>query len=93
MDYRHLSQIMVLKKLLHGLQQRLPFGGIRRLTPCDHIQSVLSRLQGRERDLELKLAQENLPAKRRRLELKLEVIRIQQTKGRARQFELRDGCK
>ena len=92
MDYRHLSQIMDLKKLLRGLQRRLPFGGIRRLTPCDHIQSVLSRLQRRARDLELKLAQESLPAKRRRLEFKLEVIRIQQMKGRARQFELRDGC-
>ena len=84
---------MVLKKLLRRLQRRLPFGGARRLTPCDQLRSVLSRLQGRACDLELKLAQESLPAKRRRLKLKLEVIRIQQTKGRARQFELRDGCK
>ena len=83
---------MVLKKLLRELQRRLPFGGARRLTPCDHIQSILSQLQGRQSDLELKLAQESLPAKRRRLELRLEVIRMQQMKGRARQFELKDGC-
>ncbi|MCP5434198.1 MAG: hypothetical protein H6957_01910 [Chromatiaceae bacterium] len=91
-NHRHLTQIMGLKTLLRRIQRRLPFGTPGRPTPCDHIRKILIQLKGRQSDLELKLSQEHLPAKRRRMELQLEVIRLQQAKGLARQVELRDGC-
>lgn len=83
---------MGLKILLRGIQRHLPFGTPGRPTPCDHIRKILIELKERQSDLELRLSQEHLPAKRRRMQLQLEVIRLQQAKGLARQIELQDEC-
>ncbi|MCB1785904.1 MAG: hypothetical protein KDJ33_06610 [Gammaproteobacteria bacterium] len=62
-------------------------------SPCERLAALIGQLRHRQRELESHLAAEPKPARRRHLQLKLTVNRLQQRKGVERQQQLRGRCR
>ena len=84
---------MGVNKLLKKLQKHLDKGEKDKAKlRCDRVDSLLEKLQKKEKHLKKKLASEKNKSKRKKLDLELRIVSMEIKKGSKRRKELDDKC-
>ena len=82
-----------MKKQLELLKEYLDKAAQAKNANCSRIDTILEKLEEKEKKLRKKLDKEKNAAKRKRLKTELKIIAVQRRKGIERREELKGKCK
>ena len=84
---------MGIEKLLDNLKDYLDKGTRKKKAHCERIDSILKKLEEKEKKLEKNLDKEKNAGKRKQLKMELKIINAQRKKGAKRREELQEKCR
>ena len=84
---------MGIEKLLDNLKDYLDKGSRKKKAHCQRIDTILKKLEEKEKKLERNLEKEKNAGKRKQLKMELKIINAQRKKGAKRRDDLQNKCK
>ena len=84
---------MGIEKLLDNLKDYLDKGSRKKKAHCQRIDTILKKLEEKEKKLKRNLDKEKSAGKRKQLKMELKIINAQRKKGAKRRDDLQNKCK